>query len=470
MEIKTLNEQIERLKELVRKCYATVAGKNGTVPEVGERTMENLPASINSIKHLDPADLDAAWDAFKDNTGMIPKEEQTIGNLKYAIRMNQEEMDVNEINFVDFNGMVLSMTIEEVMQLTEMPQPNEYYNLTFEHWTKTLEEIQDGRCHTVGATYHTTDGCDYYVVEVGDDKLVKLITSNTLINGTVNWGDGVVNNEAWHTYTNEGVYIIKIENYSKFTFYSNVESLIECYLGESVDRSSIRQLEEFTYLKKICIPDNGTPYGFNSPYWIDGCLKLKSLILGNSYIGGEIKCSSIYPQAPELMYLVADGVTTFQVGSFINLKCFSAKNAVETMATFPCYSYARLKHVVFDKIENIGARMFYWDGSADTLIRVNYLDIIDLPDTVKSIGNYAFRMCSPKVYLRTLTPPTLGGANDIFREFKHYHVLTEVHVRKDATYTDAEGNTYTGLEAYANATNWSVLYAKTSEYTFIADL
>lgn len=48
MEIKTLNEQIERLKALVRKCYATVAGKNGTVPEVGERNMENLPNAIAS--------------------------------------------------------------------------------------------------------------------------------------------------------------------------------------------------------------------------------------------------------------------------------------------------------------------------------------------------------------------------------------------------------------------------------------
>lgn len=50
MEIKTLNEQIERLRELVRKCYGAVAGKNGTIPEVGERNMENLPAAIGSIK------------------------------------------------------------------------------------------------------------------------------------------------------------------------------------------------------------------------------------------------------------------------------------------------------------------------------------------------------------------------------------------------------------------------------------
>lgn len=46
--MKTLNEQIERLRELIRKCYGVVAGKNGIVPEVGERNMENLPAAIAS--------------------------------------------------------------------------------------------------------------------------------------------------------------------------------------------------------------------------------------------------------------------------------------------------------------------------------------------------------------------------------------------------------------------------------------
>lgn len=48
-----INEQIERLRELVRKCYATVAGKNGTVPEVGERNMKNLPDAIGSIIEQD---------------------------------------------------------------------------------------------------------------------------------------------------------------------------------------------------------------------------------------------------------------------------------------------------------------------------------------------------------------------------------------------------------------------------------
>lgn len=44
-----INEQIERLRELVRKCYGAVAGKKGTIPNVGERTMSNLAAAIESI-------------------------------------------------------------------------------------------------------------------------------------------------------------------------------------------------------------------------------------------------------------------------------------------------------------------------------------------------------------------------------------------------------------------------------------
>lgn len=43
-----INEQIERLRGFIRKCYATIAEKNGIVPEVGERTMANLPDAIAS--------------------------------------------------------------------------------------------------------------------------------------------------------------------------------------------------------------------------------------------------------------------------------------------------------------------------------------------------------------------------------------------------------------------------------------
>lgn len=49
--MKKAQEQIERLRTLVRKCYGAVFSKGGDVPEdVSERTVENLPSAIGSIK------------------------------------------------------------------------------------------------------------------------------------------------------------------------------------------------------------------------------------------------------------------------------------------------------------------------------------------------------------------------------------------------------------------------------------
>ena len=42
-------EKIARLRELVRNAYNAIANKGGSVPEVGERNMENLSAAIESI-------------------------------------------------------------------------------------------------------------------------------------------------------------------------------------------------------------------------------------------------------------------------------------------------------------------------------------------------------------------------------------------------------------------------------------
>jgi hypothetical protein len=418
-----------------------------------------------ALRHKEGAT--AAWDAFKGSTGMIPKEEQTIGNLKYAIRMNQEEMEANEINFVDFNGMVLSMTIDEVMQLTEMPKPNEYYNLTFEHWTKSLEEIQDGRCHTVGATYHTTDGCNYYVVEVEAGYTMTIYPE--AVGGKIYWGDGTENDSAWqndHTYENKGRYIIKVETtVSKLGLRGGIRTIKEIYLSENVNRNdgyfTLRGLSE---LKKISISDNGTAidFGING---LDKC-KLKSLVVSGSYVGGSLENNYATPILPNLTYLVLDSITKMSLPSLNDLKCLSIKN-VKTVNGYNGTSYGKLKHIVFDNVETIGSHAFNYGGSANENTRYNRLSVIDFSDTIQSIKNNCFLMGVDTIYMRSITPPTLGGTNVFWGNSWGYK--TTIHIRKDATYTDANGDTWTGLEAYAKATNWATLYANTN-YTFIDDL
>lgn len=68
--MKTLNEQIERLRALVRKAYGTVAAKGGNVPDVGERTMENLSAAIESV----PSPVKVKVSSLKINANCVNEE------------------------------------------------------------------------------------------------------------------------------------------------------------------------------------------------------------------------------------------------------------------------------------------------------------------------------------------------------------------------------------------------------------
>lgn len=47
--MRTLNEQIQRVRDALIDCYYTIKRKGGTIPEAGERNMTNLPAAVRSI-------------------------------------------------------------------------------------------------------------------------------------------------------------------------------------------------------------------------------------------------------------------------------------------------------------------------------------------------------------------------------------------------------------------------------------
>lgn len=47
--MRTLNEQIQRLRDALVTCYNAIKRKGGTIPEAGERTLLNMPAAVLSI-------------------------------------------------------------------------------------------------------------------------------------------------------------------------------------------------------------------------------------------------------------------------------------------------------------------------------------------------------------------------------------------------------------------------------------
>jgi hypothetical protein len=379
-------------------------------------------------------------------------------------------MDVNDINFVDFNGVVSTMSIEEAMKLTELPQPNEYDNLTFEGWTKTLEEIQDGRCHTIGATYHTTDGAwdvwvniptdNYKLENMGDDKATNII----------DWGDSspqkTVLGRTGHTYQKKGIYRLKINtNGTTQPWYDQQPDLqalfVEIHIPQSATIINTRNMKA---LEKISIPDNGLDSQIGGWGLTGNVDKLQYLVLGNSLKGQLSNWRYGGAMLYGLKYLVADGFTGTWDSPMhhVSLRAFSLKNTQtvsESKAIKGYYpNYQFLRHVVFENVTSIGGNCFR-SGRR--------LKLVDFGEPISSIANNSFQQGVAHVYIRSLTPPTLGGTTVFW--YQDYSLKTTIHIRKDATYTDAAGTTYTGLEAYAHATNWATLYAS-SNYTFIDDL
>lgn len=56
--MKTLNEQIQRLRDILHTCYESIARKGGTLPPVGERNMTNLPDAVESVPQVVGAELE----------------------------------------------------------------------------------------------------------------------------------------------------------------------------------------------------------------------------------------------------------------------------------------------------------------------------------------------------------------------------------------------------------------------------
>lgn len=56
--MKTLNEQIQRVRDILHTCYESIARKGGTLPPVGERNMTNLPDAVESVPQVVGAELE----------------------------------------------------------------------------------------------------------------------------------------------------------------------------------------------------------------------------------------------------------------------------------------------------------------------------------------------------------------------------------------------------------------------------
>lgn len=92
--MRTLNEQIQRLRDALVTCYNAIKRKGGTIPEAGDRTLLNMPAAVMSIPQAHSSMVELTVD--DNNKEYLPADYGVEGFSKVVARIS-DMLDIDAI-------------------------------------------------------------------------------------------------------------------------------------------------------------------------------------------------------------------------------------------------------------------------------------------------------------------------------------------------------------------------------------
>ena len=186
--------------------------------------------------------------------------------------------------------------------------------------------------------------------------------------------------------------VTSIGNYA----FSNCSSLASVTMGDSVTSIGDYAFEICSSLKNITLPNTVTSIGVNAFYY---CTSLTSVTIGNSVtsIGenafqGCISLTSIEVDENNEYYASIDGnlydkeiKTLIQYAVAKNNTTFDIPNSVTSIGDYAFYNCSSLTSITIpDSVTSIGDYAFYYCSS---------LASVTMGDSVTSVGNHAFQNC-----------------------------------------------------------------------------
>lgn len=386
--------------------------------------------------------LTAVADAIRAKTGN--SEKLTLDQMPVEIaniKTQPEEYVTNDINFYDYNGiLIFSCSMEDAQNLEKLPTPPEHDGLVFQEWNWTLEQIKNSSVGAdVGATYDTEDGAVELDVNIQStpEKTVQLkISLWTTEDGipystpTVDWGDnssttgksdGSVSFN--HTYKNTGKYTIRIKSSSDkckihigtyggssnsnlfSSDFKNKNILQSARIGSDCNKLDIytfiscQNLKTIAVNKNLTMQDGDTFYGCTSLICgiIPAVNTTTSINMFNNCYG--LKSISIPPTITE--------IKSNLVARCRALKRILFPDSVVSIGDTACYLTDSLREILLgSSLKTIGARAF---SSA------NGFSSIIIPVSVTSIGYRCFESCTGvmEYHFKSATPPTLNDSKNI---------------------------------------------------------
>jgi hypothetical protein len=427
-------------------------------------SLKSIKGKINGIKD----NVLAAYDAVEVKGGTLPEEKSTanlpnaIGSIPAAGKIHYYK----EVTFIDHLGVVADYTIEEALALNEMPAPKEYPNLTFDEWSMSLEEIQDGQPHTIAANYHTTDNTCRFGYTTRNGKLLHIFVIGNITN--IDFGDGsqtgAVINDVYHTYESDGEYDVII--------YGNVTQI---GFGSGEYRSGVTYIEmpnTISTYDTMSGVNNG--YVCNAPY-------LKYIVFPKM----ETQLRLFLPSSPIVKFLaLPNNINSIvYIKAAHSLECINIPKAVSSFSNnFPFYL---LRKIVFEgdcKTISIGGNniftlinLYINNGVQSIGVMENCnLDSLVIPESVTTIPSMFLRYAHFNDLFIKGTPVFVG--NNTFRDAVgprriHFESPTPPQLESYNVFYGFKGSVFIpegSIDTYRNDTNWSAAEAA-GYFTFIEE-
>lgn len=417
--ITSIANKVKGIKDNVLAAYDAVASKNGEVPE--EKSSENLPNAIESIP------------------------------------VGEEIHYYKEVTFIDHLGVVADYTIEEVMALNEMPTPKEYTNLTFDGWSMSLVEIQDGQPHTIAANYHTTDNTYRFGYTTRNGKSLQITVYGKITK--IDFGDGLqtdkIIDDIYHTYESDGEYDVII--------HGNVTQVL---FDQYELRSGVTYIEMPNTILTYDIV-SGLSFGtvYNTPY-------LKYIVLPKI----ETQTRLFLPSCPKVKFLaLPNNVNSIIcIKSAHSLECMNIPNKITSFSNN--YPFYLLRKIVFEgncKTISIGENNIftlinlYINNGVQSIGVMEYcnLDSLVIPESVTTIPSQFLKGAYFNDLFIKGTPVFVG--KNTFRQVKgsrriHFESPIPPQLESYNVFFSFEGSVFIpkgSINTYRDDTNWSAAEA-----------
>lgn len=337
-----------------------------------------------------------------------------IGQTNSIVSNNT--VDINEffVKVIDYDGSIIDERYMHNGEIYTLPQVPEHKDLVFQEWSCSQEIINnqiiiDNNNVMVGPIYTTVSGQNEFDIELAP-TIGKSVTLN--ITGIKDWGDGTINTDTSHTYSDYGEYTIMCNGTSKSSGSGG-------YFGQN--SGSINY-----YVKSIKL---ATFTQFNSSNSFEYCYSLKSITMSNSVT--VLNC--IFNHCFSLENIIIPNSVT-SIGSSIFYYCYNLKNIVipnsviniEQQLFYKCYTL--INAILPNSVSTINARIFYNNYTAMNLILSNsitnitqnmfdtclFLSNLEIPSSVTNIEQNAFTGCTSILkydFRHHISIPTLSNIN-----------------------------------------------------------